>query len=508
MSIDTEVLPTVEGLESGGNLNEGERPQIIDFESFLQAKAGKHSQNSGEIKASEVFNKSTSLQEALSKVVATVSEIAEHQDAIRQRGEELIREFGIAPELFYDDTHTLFFSTIALRYADLEGHKPGMTVDKAAAEMEFIKDAIVLLAGRSSSHFEDMHDQIDAEDIHNPAYLKRIYDHFTNVQVSQELNSAIDEGLLDEVKARLGITSDNEDPFEVRVLNIGNSSTFNGLEPPVLQSVSDRPRYEEWLQDSRAYNEYSSGLEARGTEFKRLLDMEEIVGPWVTEIDGVVTINLPLPFVEKILYRDQVRSSYYTDDDWERDFAAFEHEYTHTQGGLNLDRNVFYGIALEERRAEHFAKNKNGYQDVRAFFFDFQAVTGISITEYMDGLAKGGKQDDVYTMLADRIGLQNMLEFALTVPRHYVSDERLLQRSVNSYLGGQEGLIKRMYMQVLKDPQKADEMNARLDRLARGFLVHGNIESWANYRNNILNNRFLTEIIEERVSNLRAKQAS
>lgn len=56
-----------------------------------------------------------------------------------------------------------------------------------------------------------------------------VYKKFTNQETTDELKKAVEDGMLDDVKKRLGITGENEDYYAFRVLNIGDKSVMQAL---------------------------------------------------------------------------------------------------------------------------------------------------------------------------------------------------------------------------------------------------------------------------------------
>lgn len=458
----------------------------------------------------EVVHHDIGFQPVVAQLSHEIPEVAAHQEGIVARGEELIDEFGLKPEFLEDGAHALFFSAIAQRYDDLEQRKDTLSVDEYTREKEFIADATVLLALGSSEYYDEMKPLIDTNNKHETEYEEVVYDKFTNVPVSKELARAIHEtDLLAGVKGRLGVTAENEDPFEVRVMNISDETTLGGMHPSMPKALENEPYnskgWRDFEADTEAFKEYAEGLQAGAKQFREALDFQgRIPGAWVADVKGVKTLVISLPFAEKILYKDETRASYYSEDDWDRDFAVLEHEYTHTQGGLNLGGNVFYGVAAEEKRAERFSRDRNGYGDIKGADLDLHIVAGIDTATFMDSETKGGTAESFFTMIAKEVGLQTALEMALTVPSAYVEDEaRPLQAHVARHLGGPDELTKRIYHKVLQDPASRAAMDERMDKFAKKIASMPSADYWAAYRRG-MGLKFVTEKIEERVAAIQA----
>ncbi|HTE57450.1 MAG TPA: hypothetical protein VK694_01810 [Verrucomicrobiae bacterium] len=448
--------------------------------------------------------------QALHGLAAELPELADAEEQISDYGAELITDLGIRPELFEEKAHTVFFAALAQRSAGLEDRRPGMSVADYMAEKEFITDAVLLLARDKSDYYDQTKDLINSEEDEHPNE-KSVYDRYTNVQVSQELQEAIDTGgLLDAVKSRLSITADTEDEFEVRVLNVASDYALSGMRPAAPPELEGKPynapEWQAWDADKQASAQYHADMKQKGDAFAKELGFGELGLAWATTIDDKKTLVVPLPVAEKIMYRNEGRASYYAEDAWERDFAILEHEYTHTQGGLNLDSGVVYGIGAEELRAEHFSGDKNGYMDIKGFFIDLRIVTGLDVKPYFDRQPKGGDAGEFYTMVAQELGLQNTLELALTTPKGYVSDSRKLQQHAAQHLGGLDGLTERLYNQALEDPGRTEKMDERLERAAQIGAKGSSFEGWAAYRKDSLDLKFITEKIEERVARTRTQE--
>lgn len=439
-----------------------------------------------------------------------IPEVAESRDSIEGGAKLIIDELGIRPELFKSYPHSLLFAALSERYGDLENRKGELSVDAYTREKEFICDAAFLLVGKKGGLYPQIKDLIDEDDNLSEQTQEKLYDKFTNRQVTKELTDAINQGLLSEVKTRLGITAENEDPFEVRVLNVGQDIiVLYGIKPTITPELQEKhysdPAWKEHFDNADLYTKYAKGLADNTAEFLRLTGTAQLPVAWQQTVNGVNTLVLPLPFAEKILYRDEVRSESYVEDDLNRDIAVLEHEYTHTQGGLNLDNNVFFGVALEERRAELFSGDRQGYKEIKEFFTDINTVTGTDLMKYMCEHEKGGDPKELFTFLVSSWGLQATLEFVLTAPPQYIKSSRPLQKNIADYLGGPDAWTKKMYAKIIKEG-KADEVNERIDKVVDRFaaLPTETFDFWVSFRKGSYDLTFMTEKIEDQVALRRA----
>jgi hypothetical protein len=237
--------------------------------------------------------------------------------------------------------------------------------------------------------------------------------------------------------------------------------------------VYDSPEWAEWKKDAAAFEDHKEGLRKNGIEFMVSTGMQAIPLAWRCTINGKRQLNIALPTAEKIIYTDQPRASYYGEKASQDELVTFKHEYAHTQGmGYGLDDKVYYGILTEERRADLMAGRNDGYLDARGFLdIDFVLLTGVSVRNAIEKAEKGGRADRLFPSMAAIIGLQRTLELALTAPKSYVRDAQPLQKAVNEYLGGINGLEERMY---------GDNAQA-VDERVRAWARNNGEERWENW---------------------------
>ncbi len=464
------------------------------------------------IQAQEVVNTAyIGYEAALGSLANELPEVEKDRGLIGEAAKTLVAEFGIQPNLFQDQAHVLFFTAIAQRFGRLEASKADLEVGVYTREKEFIGDAVTLLALDKSDHFESTKELIDSDEVASSNVDRtNVYERFTNKEVSAELREAIDQkGLLDGVRLRLGITPDNEDSFEVRVLNIGSDITAFGMMPIISDELSSKnyndPAWAEHFADFEAYKTWEAGFVKNGDRFKSELNMEgSIPMAWMTVIDGKKTLNIPIAFAEKMLHKDDVVNHQYDEAENARDVAVLEHEYTHTQGGLILDNDVYFGTPFEERRAEWFSNDRQGYQDIKGFFLDFIHVTGVNIFKMLEAHPKGGEASEFYTELASKIGLQRVLEVAIMPPRAYVDDTRQIQKHVAENLGSFDNITKALYADMVKQG-KEGEVNARLDEWAQSLLDKPH-DFWIEHRKGAFGLNFITDKLVTRLDSLKTTQ--
>ncbi|NDD82836.1 hypothetical protein EBZ38_00940, partial [bacterium] len=384
----------------------------------------------------------------------------ERRAKIQDAGQEMIDDFGITDKFFEDESKSIIFAALASDYADLKDSKVE-NVGVITAHKEFLADTLVLLAGKESA-YADVYGGSKGEDDISSERMLATYDKFTNKVVSSEMTAAIANGLLDDVKKNLGITADNEDQYEVRVLNVlsedgGEAYGMSPTPPDGLYDLKyDDPKVKEFDQDDEAYKDYEEGLIKNGKDFNKSMGREgdSFAPAWITTIDGRTILCLSLTTAEKILYKDEARSSYFTEDDRARDLALLKHEYTHTQKGVSVNGEPYLGIGLEELRAEHFSGDKHGYADVKRHFKFVSKLSGFSPKDIFDDRAEGEVFDpaNFYTKIAQQEGLDGLLDAVLLNPSNYIKDEgsNKLQKSINDYVGGIDGLQEKAWDKAVK----------------------------------------------------------
>lgn len=459
----------------------------------------------------------TACLERLSQQAENIPEIAARQEVLAPAAAEIIDEFSLEASLFEDEGRSLIFMALADRWAT---NKNNESEEEALREKTFIADALALLAYKHSPKLALLETTIKAEQttISKSEELK-VYDKYTDKALSEAMQQGIAEGLLDEVKSKLGVTPENEDTFEVRVLTIDkNGDSSHGIVAPP---------HSDWNTLSGDRHEKLSVIEeeyaltsAVRAEQQKLIDQAEQMGAelgksdvfgiaWVTELgeEGRTTLCIAAPLAKKLLYPETTKyAKYYRDDDRNRDIATLEHEYSHTQGGLSIDKDVWFGIGIEERRAEEFSGNKMGYQDIKGLFQDIRIATGFDALAMLRSREKGGTQPQVYADMANILGLQGMLEVLMAAPTSYISEQsNQYQRGAWKYLGGYDGIIGRL---LEREKQAGNiqgiepRVEAQAQRVIQAFSKEKEPgEVWGLYRKKYGLN-IVTDMVRQKVSEL------
>lgn len=416
---------------------------------------------------------------------------------------ELAVRYNIRPEFFDDPGRSVVFASIAHRWKGL------VESDNSESESTYIHDVIGLLAHEFSTDFEDLSVELKENDggLSDEATLET-YDRFTDAEITGQLTEAIvKNGLLDGVKYRLGITDDNEDPYEIRVLKIdpeGSSGIdFTAPAPDWDNLPSDRKGVLDILEDydreQKKVNDWKKLLETNSLDLAGHLGRDQVFAPaWITRASGRTVLCMSLPLAIKILKKDGIGlRAGYDEDDYSRDMAVLEHEYTHTQGGVAVDDGIHIGINLEELRAEHYSGDKQGYDDIKYFFGDISRITGKWITDIFDQYPKGGKKEELYVDLANLAGLENLIDILVAAPKKYVKDQgNSYQRRVLQSNGHFDGAIDRLLSRS-RSMGEGDVVQQRVSEFVDRVweISEGNPDFILNYRRNQGSN-VLTDLIE------------
>ncbi len=399
----------------------------------------------------------------------------------------LNHEFGISAEAYEDTTTSILLTGVAELTAELEARKEGMTIGQYGAEMEYVADLVMGIAGEHTV-FSEQHEEGLKQGGFNPSdeHMMHVLDKYSQPELSKGLSDHIAGEALDGVRAAIGIDKSMESPFEVRVLSIGDDSAEYGLIP----SINWEDQKIDTDEEIYIREKYKKDMNDRADSFNSELGRSEGFAPaWVmTFDDGKRVLCVTSGFAEKILYPEEDRAEYYDDRAREGDVALLEHEYTHTQQAITTKAGI--GISLEELRAEYFSGNKHGYIDVKRTVNGIRAVTGVSVEDSFVA-AELNSRDSVITDLAKTLGLQNTLDLMAAIPSNYASDEKVSPfiRGIVNHNGGLSGSLKRIYDRTLKE-QGAEIVESRvsgfIDRLHRSTAnsKYVTVESWLNYGGN------------------------
>lgn len=442
---------------------------------------------------------------------------ADHPDIVElanpevtRSAEQLVEEFGIKEEFFqgeFGGVHTLLLASVASNLARFESE--GMDAQRNPAEFEFVADSVMSIALDYVTGFDEV--VTEAKSDHDgelsDAHKADILDKYTSKELTDGLNQVIEQdGLLDAVRDRLQVTPETEDPFEVRVLSVSESEDVNHF-----FANPEWPTTEQWEADpvqARRMSEEAAALQDAADEWRRGLverrasflseSGHDSIGPaFVERLNGKTYLCIAGDTAERIIDKaaTQERAESYEDREYEGDIAFLEHEYTHTQGRLNLEN--YTGIALEELRAEHFSGNKQGYTDIKFFAQDVAMITGFNVRARMLELPKGGTPEDIYSEIASEFGLDNLSRLLSVLPDVYAQNHsNQFQRGAMEYVGGREGVVRSLFEQVVSNGSE-DAVKQRAAEHAKTISNLGGSDFVMSYRANF--SSLGTELIQEQL---------
>jgi hypothetical protein len=448
---------------------------------------------------------SQAFQEQLQYQCQLVPEIADKSEAISQAGEQLIADYQIQPALFESPERSLVFTMISERAA---------THQTDQGEADFVKGATTLLADR----YSPILDIAEISSKISPEVEHAVYEKYTDRELTNRLSEAVENGLLDNVKQRMGITADNEDYYEVRVLNadpegmnsIGLAPGFSDwddipgdIHEKQRVAEEESARYDAYLRRVRELAENAQAIEAE-------LSAESLPQAFVADMgpedEQVRNLCIMAPLAEKLLAPEKITAEYYTEDYAVADRALLEHEYVHTQGGLHLDNDTKFGINLEEVRAEHYSGNHQGYQDAKGFFNDMLVISGTDVVKPFESEPKGGTAMETYTMLAKEFGLRTALEVLMAAPKNYLESGPYRQATFE-HIGGYDGVLGR----ILDSKVAAGESLAvenRITRKAQMLLEMVDNRAFVINYYKKLGLNVVADLLESRMQEIEAKQAT
>ena len=150
--------------------------------------------------------------------------------------------------------------------------------------------------------------------------------------------------------------------------------------------------------------------------------------------------------------------------------ASLEHEYTHAQGGVNQESGSIIGVSLEEVRAEAFSGDKLGYKGAKDFVLGYWAITGRDLRKDMMSRTKGGTPYELYAAIANDIGLADMMNVALALPKEYRDreDVNAFAKHISAYIGGFDNVLESLYNRAqgkVSEEAIQNRINSMADRL-------------------------------------------
>ncbi|MEI6053736.1 MAG: hypothetical protein WCQ49_00010 [Candidatus Saccharibacteria bacterium] len=401
-------------------------------------------------------NSSEKLKHRLDALSSTIPEIAETREIIEKGSQSLIEDFGLEAEMFDDEVLSMFFTAIAQRNGLLLQQLESGPIDEEVAkgEKEFIHDAMALVGMDYSSLSNELRaiddgataELSDVEQREKNQKEQMIYESLTNVRLTEKIKGKINSGLLDSVKAMMKIDTDNEDQYDIRVLDVCNMQTLSAMETINGFGIIDS-KLDVYVQDiSKNIELYEQEL---GQE-----NYNDMAPAWSEGINGKKTI-----FLTKILADMMVSPELFVKGSRRGNYniavEALKHEYVHAQGDLMPTSGTMVNLFLEEFRAGTYG-NFGEYYDCKAIEYFLKTASGFSLKEFIETNPKGGGPSALFAEISNKIGLQAAMEIGLILPEAYQkkSGNNICKRT-SEYIGNDMGYIRR----ICKSPRFKDKLD-------------------------------------------------
>jgi hypothetical protein len=438
---------------------------------------GQINSDNAEFAVSEESKRLNEANEAFMAYVGSLegySELDENSEGIKSAGQELIRDFNIAPSLFEKKDEALIFTSLASLSADiLKTGERGVEIDRMR---EFIADAAFLLTmddytkGGELDELRAQQESLQGESEDSKTQLK-VLNKFTDPTITQRLTRLVEsQGLFHEVNEKLGLSEQDANPVEIHVLSIGkdhDSVNFdhkaNGLD---------------WSEA----NDWAVGLKKRADQFVREFpnqsaELAASASGFAMQLDGQQHIFLPFAEANVLLANEDDVLINETTARPHGIVGTLKHEYTHAQ--KNVRRGRFFGWSIEERRAEYISGDSGEYYDVKGFFNNLAVLTGEHVNSIFNTVGEERRvdtDDQTYGKLAKAYGLSNLVKIAAVMPDPYIPHLKgPIEPDMQVALGGYRSIVFDVAAGL--DPQEKEEAKVRLEEKISHFEERGlNVE--------------------------------
>lgn len=389
---------------------------------------------------------------------ALAADVQEKLDAesLTQRAHEVTKtaamiaeDIGLQADYFKRPANTILMAGIASVWLQNQAksesapHNP-----KLADERAMLVDVALMAAGRQSAFVNELaaggHKEAkryvqegDPESAAAKAesYLETINDPEMAERVRDLLAVEGEGSVLYRQRQGLGVTAETEDPFEVKVLQLGakwdliNAGVLPKPEWP--KDIKDHAAYQAASAKANAtlqeqeekYEVYRRNQEQYDEQFGE--EMGDLAPAFVNRSGNKTTLYIKAATAAKLLLIakegpnfDEVKDQ----DDYSitEPVATVRHEYVHTQKNLAMGERMQLGLVLEERKAEYISHDKLGYQDVKFFLNDLGMAQGIDFNEHLEAaLQHPDALSALMAWSATNLGLRNTLLLMAGKPLPY-----------------------------------------------------------------------------------------
>lgn len=389
-------------------------------------------------------------------------DLEERRILVEQTSVGMAFEAGLDGSYFDDATNVVLLNAIADSWVSNEEKAIQNPYDeRIAREREMLVETLLMLAGKKSSalleiaeknpalasQFMNLESEKEREDV-----LDSFYETITNADLSERVLGILletgDGSFLAKQREMLGITDENEQPFTVRVLDIGDiydiqllGGTSEVSWPKRRKNETGLERHKNDIDFRRAVQKmnlqttYAEQLETNQSKYDEQFTEEfgELPVAFVRLKDGQVPeIVLQLGEALAVVNTRDGNKTKLDNETLESRLAFLRHEYAHTQKKLIRGNKYQLGLMLEERKAELVSDDRQGYSDVKLFFTDLFKATGIKTLDILeDSLTQDNALARVLSQLSNSIGLRNALLLMVNKPLPYENDPDHEKRFIN-----------------------------------------------------------------------------
>lgn len=353
------------------------------------------------------------------------------KEATLEAASHLSSEFGIKPGFFENPARTLVFLAAAYELAAGDSTSKEKALDITYLLSKGFAEKDLGLAEKSGLSDEE---QVAATE------------RYADLELSEQLRQLISEtGVLADIEQKLG----GERPFDLKVLDIASEETEYGLGIDLPDSET-LEAFREWEASDDKLKAEIARLKENETQLRSELGLGSGLLPmaWVSYANSHPTLYVHKSTAYKILGAEGKVRHNYSQEDKARDLALLRHEFVHTQNFSGLNTESLAGITLEERRAELLSGDHHGYMDVKGFFGDIKAATGLDVEALLVEHAAENDPSTVYLEIAKKFGLSAMLEVAMVQPVPYAqkaeAKEDKASTALQHEIGGYTAVIDRI----------------------------------------------------------------
>lgn len=380
---------------------------------------------------------------------------AETAKEVTDTAAHIAGELQLDKEYFDSPARTILLMGIADSWLATEKRASNASHDsKLADERAMLADAALMVAGKHSGFARELVagnmpeasryicTEQDAGTRERLDFFESISDAELAAQVETILNDDSPSSVLYEQRTKLGVTAQDQQPFSVRVLKMGNywelqqAGTFKKIEwPDWDEDLPDEPARQARLEAGKAASanldaqkalakEYESADNEYAERFKQRYG--ELAPAFIWRDEETGKVEMVLRAAEAIALVQTVKGGYdgeVSEYARERAVSTVRHEFAHTQKDMTMGARTQLGLILEERKAELVSHDKLGYLDIKYLVNDLSMANDVNI---LDGLERALTQKDALSAFlawsSNEIGLRNSLMLMISKPIPYESD--------------------------------------------------------------------------------------